>query len=64
MTGVQTCALPIYEWFVTVFKMAVNHIVVTLVDWQVNGLTNRSTLVMNARRHVSELHEITKIFDG
>ena len=43
--------------------MAVIHIKVTFVNRQISGLTNCPTTMMQIRRHISELYEITKIFD-
>ena len=53
-----------HQRLVAIFEVAVQHVVVALVDRQINWLADGATRVMNPWRHVSELDEIFKIFDG
>ena len=52
-----------HQRLVTVFEMAVDHVVVTLVHRQVDGFADGAARVVHARRHVSELHKVLKVFD-
>ena len=53
-----------HQGLVAIFKVAVQHVVVALVDRQINWLADGATRVMNSWCHVSEFDEIFKIFDG
>ena len=43
--------------------MAVDHIEMALVDGDIDGLADRAARMMQARRHIGELHEIAEILD-
>ena len=43
--------------------MGIDHIQMPLCNGQINGLTNRTTRMMQAREHIDELYKITKIFN-
>ena len=53
-----------HQGLVAIFEVAVKHVVVALVDRQINWLADGATRMMNSRRHVGEFDEIFKIFDG
>ena len=53
-----------HQRFVTVFKVAVHHVVVALVDRQVNGLADGASRVVQPGRHVRQLDEIPEVLNG
>ena len=44
--------------------MRVNHIEMTLVDWNINRFANCSAGMMQTRGYIGELDEILKVFNG
>ena len=53
-----------HQWLVAVFEMAVDHVVVTLVHRQVDGLADGTARVVHAGRHIGELHKVLEVFNG
>ena len=52
-----------HEGLVRVAHVRVDHVVVPLVDGDVDGLADGASRVMEERRHVGELHEVAEVLD-